>query len=43
MPADVEPAVDRLDDVFRYELDDLERAAMQGRSTRAAAARRPGA
>ena len=31
VPADVEPAVDRLDDVFRYELDDLERAAMQGR------------
>jgi glutamyl-tRNA reductase len=38
VPADIEPAVDRLDDVFRYELDDLERAAMQGRSTRAAAA-----
>ena len=38
VPADVEPAVDRLDDVFRYELDDLEKAAMQGRSTRAAAA-----
>jgi glutamyl-tRNA reductase len=38
VPADVEPAVDRLADVFRYELDDLERAAMQGRSTRAAAA-----
>ena len=42
VPADVEPAVDRLDDVFRYELDDLERAAMQGRSTRAAAASAPG-
>lgn len=39
VPADVEPAVDRQEDVFRYELDDLERAAMQGRSTRAAAAR----
>jgi glutamyl-tRNA reductase len=38
VPADVEPAVDRLDDVFRYELDDLERAAMQGRSTRAQSA-----
>ncbi len=38
VPADVEPAVDRLEDVFRYELDDLEKAAMQGRSTRAAAA-----
>jgi glutamyl-tRNA reductase len=38
VPADVEPAVDRLADVFRYELDDLERAAMHGRSTRAAAA-----
>lgn len=38
VPADVEAAVDRLEDVFRYELDDLEKAAMQGRSTRAAAA-----
>ncbi len=38
VPADVESSVDRLEDVFRYELDDLERAAMQGRSTRAAAA-----
>jgi glutamyl-tRNA reductase len=38
VPRDAEPAVDRLEDVFRYELDDLERAAMQGRSTRAAAA-----
>jgi glutamyl-tRNA reductase len=38
IPADIDPAVDRLDDVFRYELDDLERAAMQGRSTRASAA-----
>ena len=38
VPSDVEAAVDRLDDVFRYELDDLEKAAMQGRSTRAAAA-----
>ena len=38
VPPDVEPAVDRLEDVFRYDLDDLERAAMQGRSTRAAAA-----
>ncbi len=38
VPADVDPAVDRLEDVFRYELDDLERAAMQGRSIRAASA-----
>ena len=38
VPSDVESGVDRLEDVFRYELDDLERAAMQGRSTRAAAA-----
>ena len=38
IPADIDPAVDRLDDVFRYELDDLERAAMRGRSTRASAA-----
>lgn len=38
VPADVELAVDRLEDAFCYELDDLEKAAMQGRSTRAAAA-----
>jgi glutamyl-tRNA reductase len=38
VPSDVETAVDKLEDVFRYELDDLEKAAMQGRSTRAAAA-----
>jgi len=38
IPVDIDPAVDRLDDVFRYELDDLERAAMRGRSTRASAA-----
>jgi glutamyl-tRNA reductase len=38
VPADIDPEVDRFDDVFRYEIDDLERAAMQGRSTRAAAA-----
>ena len=38
VPGDVEPAVDRLEDVFRYGLDDLERAEMQGRSTRATAA-----
>jgi glutamyl-tRNA reductase len=38
VPGDVEPAVDRLEDAFCYELDDLEKAAMQGRSTRAAAA-----
>jgi glutamyl-tRNA reductase len=38
VPSDVETAVDRLEDVFRYELDDLEKAAMQGRSTRATSA-----
>jgi glutamyl-tRNA reductase len=38
VPTDVDSAVDRMDDVFRYELDDLEKAAMQGRSTRAVAA-----
>ncbi|MFZ5792716.1 MAG: glutamyl-tRNA reductase [Pseudomonadota bacterium] len=38
LPPDVEAAVGDLDDAFRYDLDDLERLAMQGRSTRSAAA-----
>lgn len=38
LPPDVETAVGDLDDAFRYDLDDLERLAMQGRSTRSAAA-----
>ena len=37
-PADAEPAVNDLDDVFLYDLGDLERTAMAGRATRAAAA-----
>jgi glutamyl-tRNA reductase len=38
VPADVDPAVDALDDVFRYDLDDLERITLSGRATREAAA-----
>ena len=38
MPGDIEPAVDRLDGVFRYNLDDLERVAMRGRRRARAAA-----
>jgi glutamyl-tRNA reductase len=38
LPPDVEAAVGDLDDAFRYDLDDLERLAMRGRSTRSAAA-----
>ena len=38
IPADVEPAVERIDGVFRYDLDDLERATMAGRASRTAAA-----
>jgi glutamyl-tRNA reductase len=38
VPADVEPAVNDLDGAFLYDLGDLERAALAGRATRAAAA-----
>jgi len=38
LPPDIEPAVGELDDAFRYDLDDLERLAMEGRSTRSNAA-----
>jgi glutamyl-tRNA reductase len=38
VPADVEPAVERLDGAFRYDLDDLERLATSGRATREAEA-----
>ncbi len=38
VPADIDPAVDALDDVFRYDLDDLERITLSGRTTREAAA-----
>jgi glutamyl-tRNA reductase len=38
VPADVDPAVDRLDDLFLYGLDDLEDVALAGRAGREAAA-----
>ncbi|HJS33692.1 MAG TPA: glutamyl-tRNA reductase [Alphaproteobacteria bacterium] len=38
VPADVDPAVERLDGAFRYDLDDLERMTMAGRATREAEA-----
>jgi glutamyl-tRNA reductase len=34
LPGDVDPAVDRLDGIFRYTLGDLERIAMEGRAHR---------
>jgi glutamyl-tRNA reductase len=37
VPGDIEPAVARLDQAFVYDLNDLERLAMEGRQTRAAA------
>ena len=37
IPGDVEPAVNRLDDAFLYDLDDLERVALAGRVSREAA------
>lgn len=38
IPGDVEPAVNRIDDAFLYELADLERVALQGRTNREAEA-----
>jgi len=38
VPGDVEPAVDRIDDAFVYDLDDLERLAMLARAGREQAA-----
>jgi glutamyl-tRNA reductase len=38
IPGDLEPAVNELDDAFLYDLDDLERVALQGRVSREAAA-----
>ena len=38
MPGDVEPAVNRIDGAFLYELHDLERLAMEGRASREHAA-----
>lgn len=43
VPADVERAVEDIDGVFRYDLDDLERIAMAGRASRASAAAAAGA
>ncbi len=34
IPGDIDPAVENLDDVFLYNLDDLEQVAMKGRATR---------
>lgn len=38
VPGDIDPAVGALDGAFLYTLDDLERVAMEGRSTRSTAA-----
>lgn len=38
IPVDADPAVETLDGVFRYDLDDLEQATMSGRASRGAAA-----
>ncbi|MDR3518505.1 MAG: glutamyl-tRNA reductase [Azospirillaceae bacterium] len=38
VPADVDPAVATLDGIFVYDLDDLERLALEGRASREAAA-----
>ncbi|HWA43521.1 MAG TPA: glutamyl-tRNA reductase [Hypericibacter adhaerens] len=40
LPPDIEAAVGELDDAFRYDLDDLERLAMEGRTPRGSAATR---
>jgi glutamyl-tRNA reductase len=39
IPGDIDPAVNRVDGAFLYDLTDLERLAMDGRATREAAAR----
>ena len=39
IPGDVEPAVNRIDEAFLYDLGDLERVAMEGRDSREAEAR----
>lgn len=38
VPGDIEPAVNRLEDAFLYDLDELEQVALQGRAGREAAA-----
>ncbi len=39
IPGDIEPAVNRVEGAFLYDLTDLERVALEGRATREAAAR----
>jgi glutamyl-tRNA reductase len=39
IPGDVEPAVNRVEGAFLYDLNDLEKVALEGRATREAAAR----
>jgi glutamyl-tRNA reductase len=39
IPGDIEPAVNRIEGAFLYDLTDLERVALEGRATREAAAR----
>ncbi|MDR3438579.1 glutamyl-tRNA reductase [Telmatospirillum sp.] len=39
IPGDVDPAVNRVDGAFLYDLNDLERLALEGRASRQAAAR----
>ena len=36
IPGDVDPAVERIDDAFLYDLNDLEKVAMEGRASREA-------
>jgi glutamyl-tRNA reductase len=38
VPGDIDPAVERIDDAFRFSLDDLEQVALSGRVRREAAA-----
>jgi len=38
VPGDIDPAVERIDDAFRFSLDDLEGVALSGRARREAAA-----
>lgn len=39
IPGDIEPAVNRVEGAFLYDLNDLEKVALEGRATREAAAR----
>ncbi|MCC6471227.1 MAG: glutamyl-tRNA reductase [Alphaproteobacteria bacterium] len=39
IPGDLDPAIDAIDGVFRYDLEALENVAMEGRATREAAAK----